>query len=165
METIRSAGLSYAIGLDGTGLDDDQDIWREMRLFHLLHGGRGLEPAIPAAEIFDAAILRGAAVVNQPPGRDLLVVDYASLVEDSMFDDLDEAELLLGRMTAGHVRALVVGGRTVMHEGRLTTVDFDAARRELVAQARAAASALGPQRDNARFLSDIIRRHYEGYVG
>jgi 5-methylthioadenosine/S-adenosylhomocysteine deaminase len=165
LETIRGAGLAYAIGLDGTGIDDDQDIWREMRLFHLLHGGRGLEPSIPTAEIFDAAIGRGAAVVNQPPARDLVVVDYAALVADAMFDDLDEAELLLGRMTARHVRSLVVGGRRIVENGRLATVDFEAARRELVGQARASAGKLGEQRDNARFLSEVVRRHYAGYAG
>lgn len=165
VEAIRKAGLSYAIGLDGTGIDDDQDIWREMRLFHLLHGGRGLDPAIPTAEVFDAAILRGSAVVNQPPARDLVVVDYAALLEDAMFDDLDEAQLLLGRMTAGHVRGLVVGGRSVVEDGRLATVDFEAARRELVAQARAAVPKLAVQRDNARFLSEVVRRHYAGYAG
>jgi 5-methylthioadenosine/S-adenosylhomocysteine deaminase len=165
VEAIRKAGLSYAIGLDGTGIDDDQDIWREMRLFHLLHGGRGLDPAVPTAEIFDAAIRRGAAVVNQPPARDLVVVDYAALVEDAMFDDLDEAQLLLGRMTAGHVRGLVVGGRSVVEDGRLATVDFEAARRELVAQARASALTFGGQRDDARFLSELVRRHYAGDAG
>lgn len=165
LEAIHAAGLSYAIGLDGTGFDDDQDIWREMRLFHLLHGGRGLEPAIPMAEIFDAAILRGAAVVNQAPARDLVVVDYAALVEDAMFDDLDESQMLLGRMTAGHVRGLVVGGRAIIEDGRLTSVDFESARRELVAQARAAAPNLKHQRDNAHFLSEVVRRHYAGYSG
>ena len=100
-----------------------------MRLFHLLHGGRGLDPAIPTGEIFDAAISRGAAVVNQPPARDLVVVDYAALVEDAMFDDLDEARVLLGRMTAGHVRGLVVNGRSIVEDGRLATIDFEAARR------------------------------------
>ena len=123
-----------------------------MRLFHLLHGGRGLEPAIPTGDIFDAAILRGAAVVNQPSARDLVVVDYAALVEDAMFDDLDEAEVLLGRMTAGHVRGLVVCGRAIIEDGRLTSVDFESARRELVSQARAAVPKLAIQRDNARFL-------------
>lgn len=165
LEAIRKAGLAYAIGLDGTGIDDDQDIWREMRLFHLLHGGRGLDPAVPTAEVFDAAILRGAAVVNQPPARDLVVVDYAALLEDAMFDDLDEAELLLGRMTAGHVRGLVVGGRSVVEDGQLATVDFEAARRELVAQARASALTFGGRRDDARFLSELVRRHYAGYAG
>lgn len=162
IDTARAAGLACAIGLDGTGFDDDQDIWREMRLFHLLHGGRGLEPAIPPADIFDAAIRHGASVVNQPPAGDLVVIDYASLVEDAMFDDLDEAQMLLGRMTAGHVRALAVGGRWIVEDGRLATVDFEDARRELVAQARAAASSFEGRREDARFIAGIVRRHYAG---
>lgn len=161
--SARTAGLTVALGLDGTGFDDDQDIWREMRLLHLLHGGRGLEPALPVADVFTAAIERGAAVVNQLPAADLVVVDYAALTADAIFEDLDEAGLLLGRMTASHVRGLVVAGRAVVEDGRLVSVDFEAARRELVAQARAARPQLEAQRENALFLSGLVRRHYAGY--
>jgi 5-methylthioadenosine/S-adenosylhomocysteine deaminase len=157
---MRAAGLAVALGLDGTGLDDDQDIWREMRVLRLLHGGRDLEPAIAAGEVFDAAIRTGAAVVDQPAAADLVVVDHAALAEDAIFPDFDEAELLLGRMTARHVRGLVVAGRQVVQDGRLATVDFEAARRELVAQARAARPALEAQRGHARFLAALACRHY-----
>src|SRR5690606_133212 len=67
LDEARRAGLGWAVGLDGTGLDDDQDIWREMRLLWLLHGGCEIEPRISIGELFDAAVRRGAAVVGQPP--------------------------------------------------------------------------------------------------
>lgn len=157
---FRRAGLRFAVGLDGTGFDDDQDIWREMRLVRLLHGGRELDPALPAAEIFQAAIGNGGLVVNQPAGEDIVVVDYGALTRDAVFDDLDEAEVLLARMSARHVTDLAVAGRPVVRDGALVTFDFDAARAELVAQARAALAGLDARRDDARLLAGIVRRHY-----
>lgn len=159
-DAVRRAGLTYAIGLDGSGFDDDQDIWREMRLLWLLHGGREIEPRITAGELFGAAIRRGAEVVGQPGHEDLVVINYAALTEKAIFDDVDEASVILGRMTARHVRDLYVAGRQLVSGGRLITADHDAARRELVGQARAAVGKLEVERENARFLTDVVRRHY-----
>ncbi|MGO8205259.1 amidohydrolase, partial [Rhizobium ruizarguesonis] len=78
---------------------DDQDLWREMRLFHLLHGGRELNRRFTAAQIFDAAIHIGAKVLNAPPGQDFVAIDYDALTADSLFDDIDEAEGLLTSCT------------------------------------------------------------------
>jgi cytosine/adenosine deaminase-related metal-dependent hydrolase len=154
------AGLDFAIGLDGTGFDDDQDFWREMRLCWLLHNGREIEPRMSAAGIFDAAIAKGAAVVNQPIGRDVVVVNWAALAADAVWDEADEAKLLLNRMSSVHVTDLVVGGRHVVKEGRIATFDFDAARSELVAQARASRAELRVRREDAHLLASVLRRHY-----
>ncbi|MEX0407497.1 amidohydrolase family protein [Aquibium sp. LZ166] len=157
---VRRAELKYALGLDGTGFDDDQDIWRELRLFSLLHGGRGLDPDIPAEEVFAAMHEGGCAVVNHPARRDVVVVDYAALTADAIFDDEDEAAVLLGRMTARHVKELHVAGQQIVGDGKLMTVDYDAALRELVNQARSVRPMLEARRSDAEFLSQIVRRHY-----
>jgi cytosine/adenosine deaminase-related metal-dependent hydrolase len=159
---FKRAGLDFAIGLDGTGFDDEQDIWQEVRLAHLLHGGRTLERGLSTADTFDAAIARGATVVNQPTGRDVVVVDFAALTQDALFDDVDEAEILLARMAARHVTDLVVGGRTVVRDRKIATFDFDAARAELSKEARRHLPRLLAERENARLLAGVVRRHYRG---
>lgn len=156
----RDAGLAVAIGLDGSGFDDDQDIWREMRLAWLLHGGREITRRTDAGAVFEAAIRHGAAVVNQPAGRDLAVIDYAALTDEAIFDDLDEAEVLLTRMAGRHVRDLFVAGRRIVADGVLTGFDFGAARAELVAQARDCLPALRAERATADRLAGYIRRYY-----
>jgi cytosine/adenosine deaminase-related metal-dependent hydrolase len=161
MPDFQAAGLEFAVGLDGSGLDDDQDIWREMRLARLLHGGRDLEPALHASAVFSAAIESGAKVVNQPAGRDVVVVDYHALTEDAIFDDLDEGEVLLTRMAARHVTDLVVAGQRVVRDRKLTGFDFEAARAELAGQARVALPKWASERDKARLLSGFIRRYYQ----
>jgi cytosine/adenosine deaminase-related metal-dependent hydrolase len=153
-------GLHFGIGLDGGAFDDDQDLWREMRLLYFLHGGRELERDFTAADIFDAAIRTGATVVNAPLGEDFTVIDYEALIADSVFDDLDEAEVLLNRMSAAHAKAVYVAGRPVMRDGRLVNVDFDAARKELLAQAKADLPRLTIERERCGKLIAATRAYY-----
>jgi cytosine/adenosine deaminase-related metal-dependent hydrolase len=157
---VAEKGPAFAIGLDGSGFDDDQDLWREMRLIHLLHGGRELTRRFTADMIFDAAIHIGAKVVNAPAAEDFVVIDYGALIADCLFDDLDEAEVLLARMTAAHAKGLFVGGREIMRNGRLTTVDFETARRELREQAKGDLPRLLGERQLAASLSTAIRSYY-----
>jgi cytosine/adenosine deaminase-related metal-dependent hydrolase len=157
---VAEKGPAFAIGLDGSGFDDDQDLWREMRLTHLLHGGRELTRRFTADRIFEAAIHIGAKVINAPAAEDFVVIDYDALTADSLFDDIDEAEVLLTRMTSAHAKGLFVGGREIMRNGHLTTVDFQAARRELREQARADLPRLRRERQLAGSLSAAIRSYY-----
>ncbi len=147
-------GPAFAIGLDGTGLDDDQDLWREMRLLYLLQGGRGLTRRLTAQNVFDAAIRVGGQVINANQAEDFTIVDYQALIADALFDDIDEAEILLTRMSAKYAKGLIVAGRDVMRRGELTGIDFDAALSELGAQARADLPRLEEQRPLVRALSE-----------
>jgi 5-methylthioadenosine/S-adenosylhomocysteine deaminase len=156
-EFVRSH-LEFAIGLDGTGFDDDQDIWREMRLAWLLHGGTDLEPIVTQRDIFSSVLRQGATVVNQAPGRDVVVVDYGALTEDAVFDDLDHATVLLNRMSARYVTDLVVGGRHIVKDSALVSFDFDAARKELNAQAKACLPMMTAARSDARLLTGVLHR-------
>lgn len=160
LSDFRATGLKFAIGLDGTGFDDDQDIWREMRLAWLLHGGKALDCAIRPAEIFSAALDDGAAVVNAPRRRDVVVIDYAAMTEDMLFDDVDEAQIILNRMSARYVTDLFVGKRQAFRDGQLTEFDFVAARKELAEMARRTGPQLGEARTTARLLADVTRRYY-----
>jgi len=82
------------------------------------------------------------------------------LTADSLFDDLDEAEVLLTRMNGTHATGLIVAGRVVMQDGRLTNVDFEAARRALLEQARADLPRLRAERPRANALAEAARRYY-----
>ncbi|MCZ3377221.1 amidohydrolase family protein [Rhizobium sp. AG207R] len=158
-------GPAFAIGLDGTGLDDDQDLWREMRLLYLLHGGRNLTRHLTAENVFDAAIRVGRQVINAKSAEDFTIIDYKALIADALFDDVDEAEVLLTRMSAQYARGLVVAGREVMRGGELTGVDFDAAIAELLAQARADLPRLERQRPLVNALSEATRAYYASWSG
>ena len=163
--TLENGGLAFAIGLDGTGLDDDQDLWREMRLLYLLQGGRSLTRRLTARHIFDAATRVGGQVVNAADAADYTVIDYRALTAEALFDDVDEAEVLLTRMSAKYAKGLFVAGREVMHRGELTGIDFDAALAELLAQARADQPRLEKQRPLVGALSAATRAYYATWSG
>jgi cytosine/adenosine deaminase-related metal-dependent hydrolase len=160
LTAMARKGVEFAIGLDGTGFDDDQDLWRELRLAYLLHGGRDLARSFAPAAVFDAAIHNGAAVLNLSAEEDHVTIDYAALTADSLFDDLDEAEVLLTRMNGAHATGLIVAGRVVMQDGRLVNIDFEAARRTLLEQARADLPRLRAERPRANALAEATRRYY-----
>ncbi len=153
-------GLAFAVGLDGSGLDDDQDLWREMRLLQLLHGGRLMDTQLPSSAVFDAALRNGRTVVGFDAPADVTVIDYSALSRDMLFDDLDTADVLLARMNTRYATGLIVDGQWVMRERQLTNFDFAAAERELQEQASADLPRLVEERKIAALLGAAIKRHY-----
>ncbi|MEI8304320.1 MAG: amidohydrolase family protein [Burkholderiales bacterium] len=159
-EMLRQ-GCRVAMGLDGMAFDEDDDGLRELRLAWALHRGWGFEPAMSRAQLWDFALRNGRRSVDGPePGQaaraagaddgpllgagrpaDLLVLDWDSLDDDSLFDDVDPLDLLMARAHGGHVHSLFVGGRPVVTEGRVSGVDEPALRAELLARTRAALAA------------------------
>jgi cytosine/adenosine deaminase-related metal-dependent hydrolase len=169
---LLAAGTRFAFGLDGTALDDDQDLLRELRLARLLHGGTGLVPALTAASLWQAALVGGARVIDDATDRgalepgmaaDILVLDYEVMAGDVLDGAATENEVLLARATARHVQRLIVGGREVVRDGALVNVDLAAAERELTSIARAEFSRLANERHLVVALQEAIRRYYQAF--
>jgi len=138
-----AAGLAMGIGLDALTLDDDNDPFRGLRLARLLHSGPGFAESITNAQLFGAAMSVGARAVTGRDGNgeiaegrpaDLVVLDYKGLARDLMEGLVDEAEVVLARATQRHVRTVYVGGRKVLDEARLLTLDLQALEAELERQ-------------------------------
>ncbi|MGH7006343.1 MAG: amidohydrolase family protein, partial [Alphaproteobacteria bacterium] len=130
---MRAAKLGLALGMDSLSLDDDDDMLRELRLAFRLHRGWGLDDVLDKASLFEAAMQRGPAIVTGQAhfgaveaGRaaDLLVLAYDAMSSDMIDEVCDETDVFLARATAAHVRALVVAGRLVVEDGKLTGVDL-----------------------------------------
>jgi cytosine/adenosine deaminase-related metal-dependent hydrolase len=139
------AGVPIAIGLDGTGLDDDDDALRELRLGWFLHHGLGLDEGLDAGALMHAACdtgRRSVTGIDEPaalePGRlaDVLVLDRAAISRDVIAEHLDDLPLVLARASSRHIRGLYVAGRQVVADGRLTGVDLPSLENELHAQLR-----------------------------
>jgi cytosine/adenosine deaminase-related metal-dependent hydrolase len=139
-----SAGLRWGIGLDGMALDDDDDMLREMRLLRHLARATGREP-VSDANLFDAALRVGRETILGDDGggtieagtpADILLLDFAAMTRDVIATNPDPLPILLGRMTRGHVRRLMVAGRMIVEDGVCRSVDLPALERELLAQAR-----------------------------
>ncbi len=167
--TFLGAGTPFAFGLDGMALDDDQDALRDLRLAYLLHGGTGLDRALTPAALFDGALRAGYRAFDGDGGQgrvapganaDLLLLDYGGMAADVVGDAADEVDVLLTRMTAGHIDALYVAGRPIVEDGTVTTVDLPALEDDLHARARTAEDGLRRQLPLLRRYKAAIGDYY-----
>ena len=165
-EMVRR-GCRVALGLDGLALDEDDDALREMRLAHLLHGGSGFRIDVDRSRLLEMAFLNGRrSVLNDDDGgtlaggqpADILLLDWNAVDDDRLRPDLDPLDLLFARTNARHLREVIVDGRSIVRDGRVTGIDFPAMRTELVERLRsglrenmgfAGASARARARDHA----------------
>jgi cytosine/adenosine deaminase-related metal-dependent hydrolase len=141
-------GCRIALGLDCTGVDEDNDPLREMRLAYQLHRGWGFDVTMDRAQLWAFAAQNGRrSVVGEShdalAGGRLAVGEQADVVLlnwDTLDDDgllpVDPLDLLLARGSAAHIDEVVIGGRKVVAHGRACGVDEGALRIELIAQLR-----------------------------
>lgn len=168
VDRYRHHGLAYALGLDGMAMDDDDDILREARLFWLLHRGFAGDSGVTAAELFAALCLTGRPTLDAPPTgglqagapADLLVLDAGRMAGDVLPGAADPVTVLTHRMGRAFVDRLVVAGRPVVADGRVTGVDLPAMQATLRDQARARWAAAPPDLARAGRLQAAIDRHY-----
>lgn len=167
-------GCRVAMGIDGLAFDEDDDALRELRLFWALHRGWGFDEAVDRRAALAAALRHGRrSVTGSDEGgtitagapADLLLLDWSALDEESLWPALDPLDPVLARASARHIRELIVAGRTVVRDGRLTGIDHAALQAELLARFRA-----GLRHDDAFAAalpewSEAVARHFSGCLG
>jgi cytosine/adenosine deaminase-related metal-dependent hydrolase len=118
------------------------------------------------------AVEAGREVVGAPAGgvlaagaaADLLVVDRAALDRDALAE-VEPLDLLFARGRSGHVRELIVAGRTVVRDGRVLGVDLDAAHAELRARYRAGLGSRSRLQAAMPAMERAIRGYYLHRLG
>ncbi|WP_018260132.1 amidohydrolase family protein [Methylobacterium sp. WSM2598] len=141
----RAQGCRVCLGLDGLAFDEDDDMLRELRLVQAVHGPWGFADADDRRRFLAAVIAEGRASLGAPgPGLleagapvDLMVLDLDALDRDAILP-VDPLDLVFARATAAYVRDVVVAGRRVVADGRVTGIDLPAAEAELRARYRGA---------------------------
>jgi cytosine/adenosine deaminase-related metal-dependent hydrolase len=141
VNALVQAGVTVGLGLDGRGLDDDDDMFREMRLALQLHRGPVLgSPALEPRPALELATAGGAAVVGRPKGlgrlapgyaADLVLVDLGRMSWPWIAPEIDPRDFLVLRAQARDVRTVFIAGRVVMEDGQPAGFDLQAAGREL----------------------------------
>ena len=169
VKEMVARGCRVALGLDGMTLDEDDDALREMRLAHLLHNGIAYRIDVDRPTMLEMAFHTGRySVTNKDDGgslaagapADVLVLDWDAIDTERLRADLDPRDLLFGRSAMRHIHELIVGGRTVVQDGRVTGVDHPKLVGELLARLRsgmaqnAALAAALPELERA------IEHHY-----
>jgi len=138
--SLVAAGATVALGLDGHALDDDDDIFREMRLaWSLQRDPRIGTPTLAPRQVFELATLGGAKLMGKEgwlgrlaPGyaADLVLVDLERVTWPWVAPEGDPRDLLVLRTQAQDVRTVLIDGKEVLEDGLPTRFDLAAAGRE-----------------------------------
>jgi 5-methylthioadenosine/S-adenosylhomocysteine deaminase len=122
-------GVNVAIGADGAASNNRLDGWAELRLAGLLSRLRDGPPGVAAMDLFEMATIGGARALG-------LDADIGS-IEIGKYADLAVLDLrrphsvgpedvytrLIYSARASDVRLVMIGGRVLVEEGRLTAFD------------------------------------------
>jgi cytosine/adenosine deaminase-related metal-dependent hydrolase len=163
---MHRRGVRLVTGLDGFSVDDDDDALRELRLNWMLYRGTGLDEGWPLPALLESASVAGRDVLGG--GRDAAPLAPAAAADllvlrrdaDDVVIPAAEPALLAQRAKRDLVCELVVRGRHVVRDGRLTGLDLPAAQAELDAQVRASAEAARSWREVARRYAEGLRAFY-----
>jgi len=173
----RNAGIQVCLGTDELIADDSANLWGAIKGMGLVHTLADADPAIwPAApEILDTMWHGGARALGLEgrigrfaPGAlaDLAVVDLDTFA----FTPLNDIERqLVYCETGSSVRHVMVAGRWVVRDGKVTTVDEVALRREARAIMAEAAPGMAAAREAGARLDPyyraMVRRAHARNVG
>jgi cytosine/adenosine deaminase-related metal-dependent hydrolase len=140
---FREAGITVGLGMDGFGINDDEDMFAEMRLAIRLNGTPPFDgPTLSVNDVLAMATTEGARLMGKEkslgrlaPGylADLILVNLKRIAYPWIAPEVDPKALVVYRAKVGDVRTMMVGGEIVFEDGRPTTFDADAVAREVAA--------------------------------
>lgn len=156
------AGVKVAIGLDESGINDDQDILQEMRLVLNLHRVPGHDQHVPqAAQVFQMATEHGAETTgfsgqigSLEPGKaaDLVLLDWEAIAHPYLDENISIIDAIVHRARTSSIKTVMIGGEIVLDAGTFTKIDKHAVLQEL------AASLQVPLTPDERYNSQLSKR-------
>ena len=125
LQTAVESRVTCAVGLDGCGLDDDQDYLRELRLAACNPARSGVGARLSPAQVLAMGTTGGAAVaggkaagiLRRGAAADFVCFDYNKLCLPFAVPDADPLELLLLRGTRAAVDRVYVAGTCIVRNG------------------------------------------------
>ena len=137
LNALLEGGVTVALGMDGTTINEDEDMFSELRLALRLNRVPHYGHSVPStAQLFALATTGGARLMGKEkeigrllPGyrADLMVVDIERLIHPWTAPEVDPLELIVLRARKEDVRCVLVDGEVVMRDGAVTGFDEQAA--------------------------------------
>jgi len=169
---MHRRGVNVAMGLDDKTINDDEDAVMELRMLHKLHRVPDYDlrtPALTAHEVLRMGTVNGARAIGFDgeigalvPGMkaDMILVDLDRVLRDPwLTEELPIAEAFIHRAMGEDVAIAIVGGRVVMEDRRMTTLDVDALYREI----RKAARHIPPKQRRHAEMLQRLKPHYQAW--
>jgi 5-methylthioadenosine/S-adenosylhomocysteine deaminase len=134
---MLAAGCRVALGADGAPCNNRLDAFEEMRLAALVQKPRTGPDSLPAAQVLELATLGGARALGLEaeigsiePGKraDLAVLDLTG--PHVVPEDANLISRIVYGARASDVRHVLVDGRVVVRDGKLTSAKVEEIRRE-----------------------------------
>ena len=161
MRGMLEAGVNVAIGTDGSNSADNQNMYEAARLASLASKVRGPDHGrwVTTPEALSAATEGGARALGFEGRIGRIAVGYKA---DLVFVDLDHINWLPHNRTVNQivhvedgnaVHSVMIGGRFVVENRRLTTVDI----KVLAAKAEAARERLAAANEPMRILAEKLQ--------
>jgi 5-methylthioadenosine/S-adenosylhomocysteine deaminase len=169
------AGVKVAIGLDESGINEDQDILQEMRLVLNLHRIPGHDQRVPqAAQVFQMATAHGAettgfgdAIGTLVPGHaaDLILLDWDAIAFPYLDNNISVIDAIVHRARTSGIRTVMIGGEIVLDAGNFTRIDKQAVLRELAQSLQVPLSPIEQHhRELSRQLFPYIKQFYQDWL-
>ncbi|MGB7086654.1 MAG: amidohydrolase family protein [Phormidesmis sp.] len=159
---LLAGGVTMGLGMDGTTLNDDEDMFTEMRLAARLQRSPQMEsPAPTLAEIFRLATTGGAKLLRKEHSIGKLAVGYKADVVLVKCDrmtwpylapEADPLRVVMMRACSADVDTVLVNGRVVLEDGEPTGFDVRSLGEKIAMQLAAA-----PDRAAHRSLAKAVR--------
>jgi cytosine/adenosine deaminase-related metal-dependent hydrolase len=168
-KTMIERGCTVALGIDGKAFDDDDDALRELRLAYYIHAGTGFDRTISREQAVQTAVgngrfavtnIKDSGLIEAGATADMLLLDWAALNNEALREDINPLDLLFSRATARHIREVVIGGRTIVGDGRVLGVDLPAIRQEVLSRMRSGIKENATLISALSTLDDAIAHHY-----
>jgi 5-methylthioadenosine/S-adenosylhomocysteine deaminase len=175
LNDLLARQVPIALGLDEAGINDDRDMFQEMRLALRLHRVPGMDPVVPTpAQVFRMATAGGAATtgfadhvgtIEEGKAADLVLVRWRDVAYPYLDPETPAVDALVYRGRASAVDTVLVAGEVVVKEGRITRLDKAAVLEELAASLRV---PLRPDEERRRHLArevfPHVQRFYDGWL-
>lgn len=171
---MLEGGAKVAVGTDGVGIHDDNDLLADLRLGMFLQRVPRVAYRPPAAREWFGALYRGGASALRLEGRagaispgwlaDLVLLDgRGAFASPYAHPRLDPAEVVLHRAQGRDVHTVVVGGEVWVRGGRHVRVDAEKVRERLERLASARFPRLEADEKMIGELFSPVAQHYAAW--
>ena len=176
LNDLLDRNVNVAVGIDEAGINDDRDMLQELRLIHTVNREPGITGRrVSAEQVFAMATIGGARTMGFAAGHgsitvgapaDLVLFDENALRGPLQLDGVSVVELLVQRARTAAVTHVMIDGKWVLDDGRLTTIDVDDVDSRLSAAQQALdGGQLAESRDFAGALRHAVSKWFVSEYG
>jgi cytosine/adenosine deaminase-related metal-dependent hydrolase len=174
VNAMLANGVNVAIGTDSMAINDDDDLFQEMRLASKLHRQPGIDaPAISSYQVLRMATSNAAVptffqeqigALEKGQRADVVLVELAAIEEPYLDPDIHIADALLSRAKGQHVDTVIINGEVVLRGHQFTRLNKEDVVREIKSRfSRPIEPSVLATRQMVQRLFPYVKRFYQSW--